>query len=583
MVNQALFDVVKNQLASGVSDVEVKEFLHRRGTSESDIRELFDVIALQSVTTREVPVAVQTPEPVAPTAAPATEPIPAQTQAHGIVRDIPPLQPSMPFNAAPAVPQTVVAQSSMPGVAPQIVVEAEEIVGDPDKRKRLIIAGGSIVASIALLFGISFIYSSFFASPDQVMDTMMSRLRDVRSGEFSTDITVVTSSMDELATTSASANPFLSAFAISGPVTIAVHATGTVDVRDEQKPKIAIALTTTMDKWPMGDFLLDAEYRNINRTNYLKINNVPDLGFLNLGSLKSQWFMAADQAARAQLGDTTDGASPDVIPDISQDQRDRLAATWKASRFLAVSEVLGSEDVDGVSTHHYKLTLDKDLFKKWSIETSSILSKTNTASDMAALDEDLSLATIHDLEIWIGRFDGLPHKVVAKVTLQDKLDPSKTSDITLAIGGDKFNSATDIAAPEGSKSFEDALRDIFGQMLGGVGQKPTPTTLRARNDRRKSDVALIADAIKKNIVAHSGSFTCAAGPLPMTATFMGTAGFGMHGYMIEPCLVPTYLSVMPHDPSKGSSTMSGYSVFSDQQTRRITVRAPYAEGGQKSA
>lgn len=581
MVNQALFDVVKNQLASGVSEVEVKEFLYRRGVSESEIQELIDAIALQSAIIREVPVPSTATESDIFSETPAVEPVLAQTQAHGIVRDIPPLQPSTPFNPDSVVQQPGVAQLSMTTVvAPRIVTEAEG-TNDLNKKRRFMAIGGAIVAAIIFLYGGYFVYSSYFVSPEQVMDAMMSRLSDVRSGDFSTDVTVVTSSLNELAATSTAPNPFLAAFAITGPVTVTVHASGTVDMRDEQKPKVAIALATTMDKWPMGDFVLGAEYRNIDRTNYLKINSVPDLGFLSLSFLKNQWFMAGDQQAKAQLGESSVGGSDTVIPTVSQDQRDRLVAAWKANRFLSVGEVLGSEDVGGVSTRHYKLVFDKDVFKKWNIEISSILSKTNTAADGATLDEVLQLTIVNDFEIWIGRFDGLPHKVVAKVSLRDRLDPNKISDITLVIGGNRYNATTDITAPDGAKSFEDALRDIFGQMLGGDGQQPIPITFKGRNDQRRSDVTTIANAIKKNISANNGIFTCAAGPLPAMATFMGAAGFGMSGYMIEPCLVPTYLKAMPHDPSHGSLDMSGYSVFYDQRTHRVTVRAPYAEEGAK--
>jgi hypothetical protein len=609
MINQALFDVVKNQLASGVSEQAVKEFLRRRGTSEVEIQELFEAIASRSVTIRDIPVSSPSPEqaPLAPLqtqdepislvspeqiAQPApmpqavpTEPVavdmPVQSEAHGIVRDIPPLQPSAPFTPF-SQEQLIAAQPSMPignSIAPSVVFESEGPTITPTRRKTVVLVSAGIIGLIVLAFGGFFVYSSYFASPEKILDTMVSRLRDVRSGEFSLDVTVVTNSMNELASTSTQANPFLKAFAIQGPVTFTSHASGTVNVLDEQKPKFALTFTSTMDKWPMGDFVLGVEYRNIDRVNYVRLNSVPDLGFLSLSFLKNKWFKAGDSEAKAQLGASSSNGSSSVIPTVSQEQRDRLVAAWQAHRFLAVAEVLDSEDIDGASMHHYRLAFDKEALKQLNAETNQILNRSVTAVETAKVDENLDLTTINNLEIWIGKRDGLPHRFILNASLQDKGDQSKKSEVTITMGGGKFNTALDVAVPEGVQSVEEAIKGVFGQMLGGDKQKPAPVTLKDRNNRRKSDVIVIADAIKKNMMANNGTFVCSTGPLPVTATFMGAAGFGMSGYAIESCLVPVYLQEMPRDPSKGTTATTGYSVLYNLKTKKVTVRAPYTEGG----
>jgi len=45
MIHQALIDVVKSQLGGGVSETEVREFLLRRGTSDEEIQEIFELIS----------------------------------------------------------------------------------------------------------------------------------------------------------------------------------------------------------------------------------------------------------------------------------------------------------------------------------------------------------------------------------------------------------------------------------------------------------------------------------------------------------------------------------------------------------
>lgn len=568
MINQALFDVVKNQLTGGVSEQEVREFLRRRGSSDAEIRELLDEIASQSVTIRDIPISTTLPEVASIEPIPS---IPTQSEAHGVVRNIPPLQPSVPF--APASPQPpVVDQPSEPTIAPILspIISEARIPAVSSKKRPFIFVGAGMVAAVVLLMGGYVIYASYFASPEKVMDTMISRLRDVHSGEFSVDISVLTDSMSDLASTSTQTNPFLRPFAIQGPVTLALHASGTVDMRDEQKPAVAVVFSSTMDKWTMGDFALGGEYRNVDHVNYVKVDSVPDLGFLSLSFLKHQWFKAADNEAKAQLGGVSSGESSSVIPAVSQGQWDRFATAWKAHRFLTVAETLNSEDIDGAAMHHYKLAFDKNAFERFANAMDAV-------SDTAVLDADLNSITVNALELWIGKRDGLPHKLIAQVSLRDTTDPNKKSDVTIVMGANGFNTALDVAVPDGAKSVQEALQGVFGQMLDA--QKAAPKTPKSRNDQRRSDVVLIADAISKNMTTHGDVFVCASGPLPVVPTFMGTAINGMSGYAMESCLVPAYMRSMPRDPSKGSSTMSGYSVLYNQATKKITVRAPYTEGG----
>ena len=56
-----------------------------------------------------------------------------------------------------------------------------------------------------------------------------------------------------------------------------------------------------------------------------------------------------------------------------------------------------------------------------------------------------------------------------------------------------------------------------------------------------------------------------------------------HEYNIEPCIVPTYVSIMPVDPVNGTTTNSGYTILRDATTGRVTINAPGAELGEPIA
>lgn len=111
-----------------------------------------------------------------------------------------------------------------------------------------------------------------------------------------------------------------------------------------------------------------------------------------------------------------------------------------------------------------------------------------------------------------------------------------------------------------------------------VAVNPGRQFAQARNASRESNVTAILDAVGQNMADNAGVFTCAAGAIPATATNMGS---GATDYNIHDCIVTTYMSLLPVDPSTGSFTdatnyNSGYNISADAGGR-VTIAAPNAE------
>ena len=110
-----------------------------------------------------------------------------------------------------------------------------------------------------------------------------------------------------------------------------------------------------------------------------------------------------------------------------------------------------------------------------------------------------------------------------------------------------------------------------------VALNPARQFAQARNTQRFSNVNAILNAVGQNMADNNGNWTCAAGALPTSSTLMASSS-----YNIASCIVPTYISIMPSDPTTGlyvdnTNYTSGYNVVSDPATRRVTVSAPSAE------
>ncbi|MBI4133387.1 prepilin-type N-terminal cleavage/methylation domain-containing protein [Candidatus Uhrbacteria bacterium] len=113
-----------------------------------------------------------------------------------------------------------------------------------------------------------------------------------------------------------------------------------------------------------------------------------------------------------------------------------------------------------------------------------------------------------------------------------------------------------------------------------IALNPARQFAQARNSQRWTHINTIMNATQQNAADNNGVFTCAAGALPATATLMQASG----GYDICGCLVPTFISSMPYDPSATgagytdcTTYTSGYTIMEDATTERVTVAAPSAE------
>lgn len=116
-----------------------------------------------------------------------------------------------------------------------------------------------------------------------------------------------------------------------------------------------------------------------------------------------------------------------------------------------------------------------------------------------------------------------------------------------------------------------------------VALNPARQFAQARDTQRQSNVNTILNAIGQRMADNRGIFQtgCAAGAIPSTTSTKMATGAG--SYDIAPCIVPTYVSAMPYDPSAANAHYtdntdydSGYYVFKDANGR-ITVSAPSAE------
>lgn len=117
-----------------------------------------------------------------------------------------------------------------------------------------------------------------------------------------------------------------------------------------------------------------------------------------------------------------------------------------------------------------------------------------------------------------------------------------------------------------------------------IALNPARQFALSRNSQRWSHVNAVLNLVHQNIVENQGTWTCATGDLPGTAstTAEKTMTSAVGGYDICDCLVPTYTAALPYDPTTGSYTTCAtydtqYEIMQATSTGRVTITSPDAE------
>jgi type II secretory pathway pseudopilin PulG len=121
---------------------------------------------------------------------------------------------------------------------------------------------------------------------------------------------------------------------------------------------------------------------------------------------------------------------------------------------------------------------------------------------------------------------------------------------------------------------------LIGSMIAAIN--PARQFAKANNARRWSDVTSLLNAVSQNIIDNKGVWTCADYSKITTSTsghFISNTEANICN-----CLVPKYLPSLPQDPSVGnplttcpSTYNTGYKIFQDATTSRVTIFAPNAQ------
>jgi hypothetical protein len=327
--------------------------------------------------------------------------------------------------------------------SPQFPAEFQQPVESKTKRSLFTVL---LALGILLVAGGVFGYFYYFReTPEKVIEKMKNRLSEIeiKTIEYQAEVKIATE--PELK------NPFF--FTLKGKS----------DVSDQNNPKLSFIFETNDQ---LG--VIKGEIRIINKIIYIKLNNLPNLGFLDLSSLSNQWIKIDTEAIAKQFGFEQRLEELQEQQKLTQEQIKKLKQIFNQTKVLRVTEKLASEKIEGIDTHHYKFSIDKNEFKKLIKDISSVQNKTLTDRELAEFDKsfDKALEAIELFggEIWIGKKDYLPYRVILNLKIKETAEFQKGGQITITILLKNYNKPIQIDTPSPVKNIEEILGPLFSSV-----------------------------------------------------------------------------------------------------------------------
>ena len=411
MINQQLLDYIKQQLQQGVSREIITSNLISQGWQQSDINEAF--VSINS------PISSTPQENIA-------------TQQFSTISQ----QPKRRINKA------LLAVISILGI--------------------LIIGGG--------VFGYFYYFQE---TPEKVVEKMTTHLTEVKTLEYQGEIKAEVTTPDLLGGVNFMQPTQQKPSKQASDFTINFN--GKSDIDDLKNPKGLFAFnikTDALKELTQGESTFGLEVRTIDKVVYIRLNNLPNLGFFDLSVLSNQWIKIDTEAIKKQFGlEKLEGQIKETQKqqDLTPEQTEKLKQIVAQSKVFKVTEKLASEKIDGVDTHHYKFLIDKAELKKLIIDISGVVqNKTLTNEELAEFDKGLEAIDNLGGEIWIGKKDYLPYKVLLTIGIKETAESKTAGQLTAILSFKNYNKPVQIDIPSPVKSIEEILGQLFGGFLGGM-------------------------------------------------------------------------------------------------------------------
>jgi len=146
--------------------------------------------------------------------------------------------------------------------------------------------------------------------------------------------------------------------------------------------------------------------------------------------------------------------------DISESERQELQTAFRENQFVTITDTYGSQEIKGVSSHHYGYSFQKQAYLSFLKEAQSILGNEQITDKQISANEQFvqKLDTLTG-ELWVAE----DSKYLTKLTADMKMNSEKStmSDLSLSMTMSEHNTDFTVQKPESTQSLEEVFQGVF--------------------------------------------------------------------------------------------------------------------------
>ncbi|MAF79744.1 hypothetical protein CL629_01555 [bacterium] len=358
-------------------------------------------------------------------------------------------------------------QQPVQPVPPESSAPAQTFSAQPSRKLIRILLISIFVIAVLVIGAGAFGYLPGFQSlaPEEVIQKMFSRLSDIRSLEYSGEVEAL---FDTGGVPIGGAGFSSLTRSFSGGVGIfSISFDGAFDYRDSEDPLYSLSLRVEDDSLLEKSVVADVEARVLDGIVYIKLNRVPELDIFDISFLQGQWVKIDPEVLRKQFGLNAEEYFANIQEQqgVSLRQAEDIREAVSRVQILDVTDVLPDEKIGGVDTHHYAFTVRKEGLRELVIDLYyNTQGHSLDERELAEFDRNLELAEFPNGEIWIGKKDSFPYKLVLSSVAEDSYGYGFTGSFSTVLLFKSFNQPVRVDVPASAIPLE----EIFGALLGGV-------------------------------------------------------------------------------------------------------------------
>lgn len=431
MINQELRTYIETQLARGVERMSIEKVLRDAGWKEVDIQDTFNAITASKA-----------------------------SPIHG-----------SPYSYTGSV-------NVMPGV--------EKSSTKNGSLKTFIVT----FLLLLIIFGAgTFAYLSYFKilPPQTVLANMMSALRNVNTLEYKIEASVegatctdMEYSFEENQESKCNAKkPFSNTTTISGISDISVFT----------NPIHQLTLTSD-NTLPNEDGLsekamIQIDLISLQKALYIKVSNLvfPLASFFDTTTFINKWVLIDIAGVQKELLGTDPSSNTELI---SKEKAERIRDVFLDANILSIVDT-ADEVREGIPVYAYSFEVTKEKQKELLVNVYSILyedfTEENTEISREAIEEAVA-ENIKDLgvikgELWIGKKDFLPYKIVITPSMMMRDGTFEVTDANISSEFKNYNVPVTVNPPSSVVTFEEVMTKLFAP----TGEPATTTPVKVAPKR----------------------------------------------------------------------------------------------------